>query len=91
MAQYKVYEVDLHGEKHLTGKILEVETPPVFEGQSLISRGTVVINLLAMFGFSQYVHMYTPYRAGDKGQDVEVRYPYIALGHCATWYLELMP
>jgi len=86
--RYEVYDVDLAGNKHYTGKIVEVVKPPTFDGYSIIDRGSVVQDLFKLFGFTQYIANYTPRRVRDTKDDIELTYHYISLGERPTWYLK---
>jgi hypothetical protein len=72
--KYNLYDVDLQGHHHPTGKSVE-----------LLGTGTneVVAEVFKLYGFTQY---YTYYRSVHYGDKIEVSYDY-GQGHKATWVL----
>lgn len=87
---YRIYEVDRDGLLHNTGKTVSVVTMPIFNYRGLCSRGSIVEDLFAVFGFTQYSASYGIEISGTNSNDFNITYRY----HCGdmgvkpTWYLE---
>jgi hypothetical protein len=86
MCIFQVYEFDSDGNKHYTGKKISVSRLPQIENGYIYNRGSIVEDLFAAFGFSQYINSYNIVKINDK--DFDLTYNYIEGGVKPTWYLK---
>lgn len=86
--RYRVYEVDRNGVRYYTDKILSVKEMPLIRDGLLCNRGSIVHDLFAIYGFTEYAPSYGISITNHDDFNITYNYPTDNVGIRTTWYLE---
>lgn len=89
--RFQVYDVDTHGHRYNTGKVIHVQRESEFNRyDECTANGSEIQDLFQLYGFVQYVHMYR-LRRTDGGFEITYNYNLQndnTPGTKPTWYLK---
>lgn len=87
MHRYRVFDVDYHGNKYDTGKVVECDPPILDRYGWTVHHGTGVNAVMNLFGFNvqSFINMYQCRIIDDKS--FAITYRYLDGGDKETWIL----